>query len=85
MNQMTELEAATKTLATAAVSDRRRPGRLDNVSPELLPILRNAEPAVDGEFDDADQTGPIRGLFAGILFSAPAWVAIAYLGSWLMS
>lgn len=85
MTEATELEAATEAKTAAAVKDRRRPGRVDEVSPELIPILRSAEPAVELEFDEVDETAALRGLVAGILLSAPVWVAIAYFGSWLMS
>ncbi|MDP9097099.1 MAG: hypothetical protein M3N26_11220 [Pseudomonadota bacterium] len=85
MSELTELEAAAETAAAAAAKDRRRPGRLDEVSPELIPILRGAEPDAELEFDDVDQTAALRGLVAGVVFSAPIWVAIAYLGSWLLS
>ncbi|MGI4802204.1 MAG: hypothetical protein ACRYF2_22200 [Janthinobacterium lividum] len=85
MTDLSELEAAAEAVNTAAVKDRRRPGRLDDVNAELIPILRGAEPPVEFELDDIDQTAALRGLVAGVLFSAPIWVAIAYLGSWLIS
>ena len=43
MTQLTELEIAQSVEATVAASDRRRPGRLDNINPELIPILRGQE------------------------------------------
>ena len=85
MTDLSELEAAAEAVNTAAVKDRRRPGRLDDVNAELIPILRGTEPPVEFELDDIDQTAALRGLVAGVLFSAPIWVAIAYLGSWLIS
>ena len=72
-------------ITAAAVKDRRRPGRLDDVNAELIPILRGAEPTIEFELDEVDQTAALRGLVAGLIFSAPIWVAIAYFGSWLMS
>jgi hypothetical protein len=85
MTDVTELEATSEAQTAGAVKDRRRPGRLDEVNADLIPILRGAEPVVDFEFEDVDQTAALRGLVAGILFSAPVWIAIAYFGSWLMS
>lgn len=83
MTDVTELESTSEALAAAAVKDRRRPGRLDDVNAELIPILRGAEPII--EFEEIDQTAALRGLVAGVIFSAPIWIAIAYFGSWLMS
>lgn len=83
MTDVTELESTSEALAAAAVKDRRRPGRLDDVNAELIPILRGAEPVI--EFEEVDQTAALRGLVAGVIFSAPIWIAIAYFGSWLMS
>ena len=85
MTDVTELEAISETTTAAAVKDRRRPGRLDAVNPELIPILRGADPSLEIEFEEVDQTAALRGLVAGVLLSAPVWVAIAYLGSWLLS
>lgn len=85
MTQLTELEIAQAVEATAAVSDRRRPGRLANVNPELIPILRGQEHEIVFELEDADQTAALRGLFFGVLLSAPLWVGIAYAGSFLLS
>lgn len=85
MTDLSELEAAAEAVNTASVKDRRRPGRLDDVNAELIPILRGVEPPIEFELDEIDQTAALRGLVAGVLFSAPIWVAIAYLGSWLIS
>ena len=83
MTDTTEVEAAPETLATVDTTDRRRPGRLESVSPALIPILRRAEPEI--EFDEVDQNSAIRGLFFGLLLSAPIWALIAYVGRWLLS
>ena len=85
MTQVTEVEAPPATQTTVETSDRRRPGRLENVSPTLIPILRSSEPAVEIEFDEVDQAAAVRGLAFGVLLSAPIWVAIAYLGMWFLS
>lgn len=71
----------------AAVRDRRRPGRPENVSPELIPLLRASERAKlpnpdqhnDDEFDanDDDQLSASRGIAAAVAFSVPFWIGIA--------
>ena len=83
MTNATEVEAPPATSETVDTTDRRRPGRLKNVSPTLIPILRSTEPEI--EFDEVDQASAIRGLAFGLLLSAPIWVAIAYLGTWFLS
>lgn len=85
MIEVTEAEAASATQTPVETTDRRRPGRLENVSPVLIPILRNAEPTTVIEFDEVDQAAAIRGLAFGVLLSAPIWVAIAYIGMWFLS
>ncbi len=85
MTDVNELEATPKVTSAAVAKDRRRPGRVEDVHVELIPILRGAEPVIEYEHDDIDQSAALRGLVAGVLFSAPIWVAIAYLGSWLLS
>lgn len=85
MTEVTELETTSETVTAAAVKDRRRPGRLEGVNADLIPILRGEEPVIDFESEEVDQTAALRGLVAGVLFSAPVWIAIAYFGSWLMS
>lgn len=85
MTDLSELETAAEAANTAIVKDRRRPGRLHDVNAELIPILRGVEPPVEFELEEVDQTAALRGLVAGVLFSVPIWVAIAYFGSWLVS
>lgn len=84
MTEVTEVEASAAQ-AVADAADRRRPGRVENVSPALIPILRTPDPAVDIEFDEVDQAAAVRGLAFGVLLSAPIWVAIAYLGMLFLS
>ena len=63
-------------------SDRRRPGRTE-VSPDLLPLLRNPagaeipldEPHVSG--DARDDLGAAKGLVIGVLLAVPLWCLIA--------
>lgn len=73
--------------AESAATDRRRPGRRENISPELIPILRTSEmgPLLDGEVEEHDQLSGMRGIFAGLALSVPIWVGVAYIGRWLLS
>lgn len=75
---------------TTVVADRRRPGRRERISPELVPLLRGQAPAPPAdddlvEFGEPDQLDAARGLAAGVLLSAPVWICIAYIGRWLLS
>ncbi len=83
MTDVNEVEPAPAPLATVDATDRRRPGRLESVSPALIPILRSAEPEI--EFDEVDQASAVRGLAFGLLLSAPIWAVIAYVGTWFLS
>lgn len=76
------------TPAEAAQTDRRRPGRIEQVNPSLLPMLRTDElPTLDDtiEFDEPDQVSAARGVFVGVAISAPVWIAIISIGRWLLS
>ena len=79
-----ELDAATR----SEVAERRRPGRLDHVSPELVPLLRGESAFVADapvQFGEPDQLGGARGLTLAVAISAALWAVIAYGGSWLFS
>ena len=67
--------------------ERRRPGRIENVSEELLPLLRGAaeleikEDATERErialafdADEADQLRGAKGIFAGALIGLAFWL-----------
>ncbi len=84
MTEVTEVEAPSAVEAAMDVAERRRPGRLENVSPTLIPILRSPEPT-EIEFDEVDQAAAARGVAFGALLSAPIWVIIAYVGTWFLS
>ena len=68
--------------ASAASKDRRRPGRPDQASPHLIPLLRTSEmeaaaasnPADGLPFEDALE--PARGIAFGLVLSVPLWAAI---------
>jgi hypothetical protein len=61
----------------ATVRDRRRPERLDRVSPALIPLLRDAT----GSDDIEDDLAPMRGIMRmrGIMFAAPFAVLLWFL------
>jgi hypothetical protein len=63
----------------AALPDRRRPGRLENVAPSLLSLLR--DPAHDRSFnpetdEEPDQLSAMRGILLAVLVSLPVWVLV---------
>lgn len=80
--------------------DRRRPGRPAHVSPELIPLLRNAATTeipddavhasgaadVDQEsFErDADNLGAARGLAMGLVLGVSLWGIIGLAVWWLI-
>jgi hypothetical protein len=74
----------TETVAVAAppvVRDRRREGRVQQVSPTLIPLLR--DPAHYVELDeDTNPLATAQGVMVGSLISVPLWGLIA-LGCWL--
>lgn len=70
--------------AAAASKNRRRPDRSDQVSPNLIPLLRSSPmaetaPAVsDGEDMEpiGDALAPAQGIAVGLALSVPLWAAI---------
>lgn len=65
--------------ARSEVTDRRRPGRPEHVSPALIPLLRgDAAPVADEplQFGDPDQLGGARGLAVGVVVSAALWAGL---------
>ncbi len=73
-----------KLAAPAALNDRRRPDRLRDVSPHLIPLLRtsptqDAFPGLSSEEGIApfeDELTPARGIALGLVLSVPLWVII---------
>jgi len=68
--------------------DRRRPGRLPDVSPGLLPLLRNpvaveipAEKAPDAGYT-RDELDAAKGIAVGIFLAVPLWCLIALAIWW---
>lgn len=80
--QVTKPELVRARTASATPKDHRRPGRPDQVSPNLVPLLRTspvieAVPAfegADGPVDDA--LTPARGIAVGLVLSVPLWAVI---------
>ncbi len=72
---------------TAPVKDRRRPGRLAEVNPELLPLLRRTVTPVDDLLARAaearrTQLAAARGFGFGLMFSIPLWAGLAAGARW---
>ena len=80
------LDVTDKPIDTATTVDRRRPGRLEAVSPKLLPLLRAEEraklPMLDEVLEISDRrldTGP--GIALGLGLGALLWTALI-VGGW---
>jgi hypothetical protein len=74
-------------LIQEATADRRRAGRGETVSPDLIPLLRNAA-SIEIPPDDVpagdrirDDRGPATGIAMGLLLAIPFWCVI-FLGIW---
>jgi hypothetical protein len=67
----------------SGVRGRRRPGRPEQVSPALIPLLREPTRYVDDPGFDSDLLAPARGLVVGLLLSVPLW-ALVGLGIWFV-
>ena len=69
-----------------AALDRRRPGRRDDVHPELIPVLRTTGNGVflpPEDLDDADPLATSRGISLGVIISAVVWTLIG-LAAWFL-
>lgn len=83
-----ELPGAAKPASTSAPAvsvaskDRRRPGRPDHASPQLIPLLRAAEieaAAASGAADEPpfeNALAPIQGIALGLVVSVPLWAVL---------
>ena len=79
-----EQKQARDPLSPAPATDRRRPGRLKDVSPHLTPLLRFRPSAEQiaaarrdpAESEDDDDLRPARGIALGVLVSLAFWVAL---------
>ena len=63
--------------------DRRRQGRLDKVSPALLPLLRQ-KGLIDGALaqQDGDDLAGAKGIAIGALIGAALWGGLLALAWW---
>ena len=68
--------------APPVAQDRRRPGRVEQVSPAIIPLLRDPARCVDTD-QDTDPLAPARGVVFGLLLSVALWALIG-LGVWLI-
>jgi hypothetical protein len=58
--------------------DRRRPGRQDDVSPDLVPLLRATFPYIEDEAEeDRDQLAASRGIVIWTLLTVAAWAVVS--------
>jgi len=67
--------------------DRRRPGRPEHVSPELIPLMRgNIQATGEPEvlFGDPDQLRAVRGLAIGAVISCMLWMGLIFVASHLV-
>ena len=62
------------------IRDRRRPGRIEDVSPELIPLMRHP----DDLEPDRDDIRPMTGIVVAVLLSVPVWAGIALFVRWLV-
>jgi hypothetical protein len=64
--------------------ERRRPGRVERVSPALLPLLRGeAVWSPDDRDHRQHDLMPATGIAVGVLLSAPMWALIFWVVWWI--
>jgi hypothetical protein len=57
-----------------SISEHRRPGRIENISPALLPLLRGDGPDNRrGPQSDRDDLDSARGVMSGAVIGAGVW------------
>jgi hypothetical protein len=69
------------------LEDRRRPGRVDDASPELIDLLRGSGGGGLLSPLDNDDTSPLsasRGIKVAIMLSASIWALAIVLTVWLL-
>ena len=87
-----EAAASANTPLDTPVQDRRRSGRPDQVSPHLIPLLRDAgsadvPPSDMGAEDAPDLAGdlaPIVGIIIALVLSAALWAVLVGAGWWML-
>ena len=74
------VDAPRPTNGNAPNKDRRRPGRVENVNPALLPLLRQDRLLEDAAVQrDDDDLAPARGIGIGVLLGVLLWGGVALL------
>ena len=76
---------------STALKTRRRPGRRDQVSPDLVPLLRSPTTAdicdpLPGKMDAGfveDNLASVKGIVFALLLSVPLWAGIVF-AVWLV-
>ena len=86
MNTLEKPDAPAPSVSPPPAADRRRPGRAENVNPNLIALLR--APATSAANADLTQSshddlghgdlGPAKGLIVSVVFSALFWALLAY-------
>ena len=62
------------------VVERRRPGRIANVSPALIPLLRDGNTlSPDAEEFQEKELAPAHGIIIGALISALFWAVLIWI------
>ena len=77
---------------SAVVQNRRRPGRPAQVSPHLIPILRDAAnadippstSAIEDAPDLAGDLAPVVGIIVASMLSLAIWTIAIGAGSWML-
>ncbi len=85
------LQAAERVSTPVKIKGRRRPGRNDQVSPHLIPLLRNpatadipAPPPVKSDRPHLDERFALaRDIGFGLMLSAPLWALIGAI-AWML-
>jgi hypothetical protein len=78
-----EMSPASKEHSVSFPGDRRRPGRVQNVNPALIPLLRSGEiTKIQMDEDDQEPMRASRGIAIGLLLVAPFWIGIGALLMW---
>lgn len=63
--------------------ERRRPGRIENLNPALIPLLRGeAKPPSDTEAVQEGDLAPATGIAVSVVLSGLAWVVIGCILYW---
>jgi hypothetical protein len=72
--------------APLVLDERRRAGRVDDASPELIDLLRGGSGKLlsPAETDDTSPLSGSRGIKKAILLSAPIWALALVLTVWLL-